>query len=1439
MARQEQQTQLTPLRRKLEQLPPFERDRVIIELIVAEIVDVLGHPTTDVDPGRPFTELGVESQAAVELYSRLVEATGLEVPTSTVFSYPTPRALAGFLREELEGKSQSNATSAASRPSLGEPIAIVGIGCRFPGGISSAEQLWQLVHAGRDAIGDPPVDRGWDAESVYADSQDPQSSCTYRGGFLEEAADFDPAFFGIGPREALAMDPQQRLLLQTAWEAVEDAGIDPTALMESRAGVFIGIALHDYEMLLQPLRTSLQGHLATGTATSVASGRIAYVMGLQGPSLTLDTACSSSLVAIHQACLALRIGQCSAALAGGATVMATPNVIAEFSHLGALSQRGRCSSFAAEADGTAFGEGAGVLMLERLSDALSHGRRILAVVRGSATGSDGASNGLTAPNGRAQQNVIREALAEAELSAADVDVVEAHGTGTALGDPIEADALLATYGQEHSAAHPLYLGSLKSNIGHTQAAAGVAGVIKMVMALRHQELPQTLHVDEPSPNVDWSSGKVALLTERTTWPKQERPRRAAVSAFGVSGTNAHLILEEAPASSNTEDTGRGPSLSTAPWILSAKTADSLVAQAERLRTYVVDHPEAEPLDIAFSLATTRPSFRHRAAVVGETRDAFLDGLSAISSRRPAPNVVQATASSGRRLAFLLTGQGSQRPEMGKALYDSFPAFADALDATCACIDAHLDRAIRDIMFAGVGSPESRLLEATGYTQPALFTLEVALFRLLESWGLHPDYLIGHSIGELTAAHVAGVLSLPDASKLVVARASLMQSVSQPGAMVAVEASEEEVTATLAGSEGLAIAAINGPQSIVVSGDEDAAEDWMSSWKRSGGKARRLRVSHAFHSHHMEAMLDDFSRVAAEVELLLPQIPIVSTVSGTVSDVEITSPDYWVRQVRMPVRFLAGMRWLAAQKVATYLELGPGDPLSALAHSCLTTGNVDASQERELVITPAIGAGGDEAATLLRAITELHTHGITVNWHSIFTDQHAERLQLPTYPFVKQRFWPEFATTGWIIDQPPGVESSLAADLSAADQPPALHTSQDLALKKQSEELLVEVIRSAAAAALGYSSASEVDIETSFLELGLSSLGATKVAQAVMADFGMVVPVALLRDNPTVRSLASELLVSAVTTIETTPRTDIGSPNESLPTETLTATAHHALQNGRGKEFIELIATAARLQHTQDTNTGSRRRRTTLITRGSSPQLICIPSFVAGSGPHQFLRIGASAEYSHTLTALSLPGFRRGEALPSSRQALINELAGLILDAAGEEPFALLGYSSGGAVAHAVIERLEEGDVLPSAFLLLDVYEPLRDELPDVFATVLAQLVGIDHAFVALTDSQLLAMGAYIGLFEDWVPQTLGVPSILLRATSPLHTTLSYPVSIPAWQHAISEVELPGNHFSIIDSDAGTTAQVLQEALRSSMSLSHAEKQLGSHRRKPAIASQGS
>jgi len=1412
-----------PLAQRLMQLPPSERDQTILEAVLAEIADVLGYATPEaVDANRPFTELGVTSQAAVELYTRLTDATGLEVPVSVVFSYPTPATLACHLRTELEGDQPSSTPLPAGRRNSEEPIAIVGIGCRFPGGVGSAEQLWELVRAGTDAVSEFPRDRGWDVESVFgADTQHPASTGACAGGFLYDAGEFDPAFFGISPREALAMDPQQRLLLQTAWEAFEDGGIDPVSMEGSETGVFIGLALQDYGMLLRSARSALQGHLATGTSASVASGRIAYAFGLEGSALTVDTACSSSLVAIHLACLALRAGECSAALAGGATVMATTSVLAEFHQLGALSRDGRCRSFAASADGTSFGEGAGLLVLERLSDAQRQGHRILAVVRGSAVNSDGASHGLTAPNGRAQERVIRQALTNADLSAGDIDVVEAHGTGTALGDPIEAHALLATYGRAHSPTKPLHLASLKSNIGHTQAAAGVGGVIKMVMALLHDELPKTLHVDEPSLKIDWSSGTLALLTEPLPWPKTDRTRRAGVSAFGVSGTNAHLVLEEAPTAParNTVDTERGPPISAAPWMLSAKTPDSLVRQAERLHAHLEAHPAVAPLDIAYSLATTRSHFKHRAAVVGDSRDDLLNGVAALSHRRVAPNVVQAAAVSSRRLAFMFTGQGSQRPKMAKALYESFPAFAEALDAVCACIDSHLDRPIRDIMFAGAGSPESRLLDQTGFTQPALFAVEVALFRLLDSWELRPDYLIGHSIGELAAAHAAGILSLADASALVAARGSLMQALPDGGAMVAVEASEDEVAPTLAGLEGLAIAAVNGPRSVVVSGDRDAATEWAKHWQEQGRKATWLRVSHAFHSPRMDAMLSDFARVAAGAEFLPPEIPLVSTVSGTVSADEITSSEYWVRQVREPVRFFAGMRWLATQRVATYLELGPGGVLSALAHTCVSSEKTSASQELEPFITPTMRAGQDERQTLLRAVAELHAHGIRVDWQSVFTGQGARRVQLSTYAFARQRFWPNESACD--TDEGPQ-RSSVERDMPASPavvgpvQPVWQHVT-DLPPEEQLGALL-EIIRSAAASVLGHASAAHVDPDTPLLELGLDSLGAVKLGESVGAAVGLPVPAALLRDNPTATSFAAELHYELTRNSAAPERQTVDTAGDRVRagtdvSETLTATTHHALHSGRGKDLIALLMNAARLQPTFDAGPSGERHRTTLIARGNeSPRLICIPSFVAGSGPHQFLRIGACCEHARTVTGLALPGFRHGEGLPASREALVDTLAALVQNAAADEPFALLGYSSGGIVAHAVTERLEEDGTMPAAVVLLDVYQPAREELADVFAAVLAQLVQIDHAFVALTDEQLLAMGAYIGLFEDWAPRTLQVPSILLRAHSPLHASLNYAQRISAWQLATREVEVPGNHFSIIDADANSTAQALQQVL---------------------------
>ncbi|MFI2207875.1 type I polyketide synthase, partial [Streptomyces sp. NPDC020192] len=984
---------------RLAGLTAQQRDQHLLALVRDNVAVVLGHQSGEqVEPGQAFREAGFDSLTAVELRNRLQTATGLALPATLVFDYPNATRLAAYLAERF-GDTAGTATRQelpAPVSVADDPIVVVGMACRYPGGVESPADLWNLVTAGGDAMTPFPADRGWDVEALYDPTGTrPNTAVANEGGFLTAAADFDAGFFGISPREAVAMDPQQRLLLEVVWEALERAGIDPAALSGTPAGVFVGSYHSSYGDLVAQAGDA-QAQLMTGGAQSVLSGRVSYVLGLEGPAVTVDTACSSSLVAMHLASQSLRSGESTLALAGGVTVMATPGTFVEFSRQGGLAGDGRCKAFAEAADGTGFGEGAGVMVLERLSDARRNGHPVLAVLRSSAVNQDGASNGLTAPNGPSQQRVIRQALAAGGLAPADVDAVEAHGTGTMLGDPIEAQALLATYGQDRPEDRPLWLGTVKSNIGHTQAAAGVAGAIKMVEAIRHGVLPRTLYADEPTSHVDWDQGRVRLLTEERPWPETGRPRRAGVSSFGISGTNAHVILEAAP------DLGTEPEPETEAadggaetvWVVSGRSERALAAQAGRLLSAV---DTQDPANVGSALLNTRSLFEHRAVVVGADRDGLTAGLRALAAGKPAANVVDGVARTRRGVAVLFTGQGAQRLGMGRLLHQQAPVFAAAFDEVADELDRHLETPLRDVVWG----EDQEVLDRTEWTQPALFAIEVALFRTLTSWGVEPDYLLGHSIGEVAAAHVAGVFSLPDACRLVAARSRLMQALPAGGAMAAVAATEEEVTAQL--TDGVSIAAVNAAESVVVAGPEDGVTAVKEHFAALGRRTRRLRVSHAFHSALMDPMLEAFAAELEQLAFAEPAIPVVSNVNGEPAD--MANPKYWVEQVRSTVRFADGLAWLAEQGVDTFVEAGPDAVLSGLVElNGLSEATAVALQRGDRTGRPV----------LLHALAQLYVRGVAVDWAPLFAGRGTRRVDLPTYAFQRRRYWPQVAqqrTTG--------------------------------------------------------------------------------------------------------------------------------------------------------------------------------------------------------------------------------------------------------------------------------------------------------------------------------------------------------------------------------------------------------------------------------------------
>ncbi|MFC8528827.1 type I polyketide synthase [Nocardia sp. NPDC057227] len=986
-------------------------------LVLATTAAVLGH--TDparIDPRRTYRELGLDSLGATELATALTRALGTRIDPTAVYDHPTPAALAAH----LAGERRETTATATADPA--EPLAIVAVSGRYPGGLDSPEQLWDLLAAEGEAITGFPRDRGWDLADLYDPAGDrPGSSYAHRGGFLDAAGDFDAAFFGISPREATAMDPQQRLVLEATWELFERAGIVPATLAGSRTAVYLGASPQEYGPRLHRMPGAAEGFGLTGAAPSVLSGRVAYTFGLEGPALTVDTACSSSLVALHLAVRALRAGEADLAVAGGVTVMANPGMFTEFSRQRGLAADGRCKAFAAGADGTGWAEAVSLLLVERLSDARRHGHEVLAVVRGTAVNQDGASNGLTAPSGPAQQRVIRAALADAGLDAAEVDAVEAHGTGTALGDPIEAQALLATYGRDRAAA--LWLGSVKSNIGHSQAAAGTVGVTKMVLALRNGVLPATLHVDAPSPHVDWESGAVRLLTERQPWAAGARPRRAGISSFGISGTNAHVVIEEAPPGAVAAAARPAGAHHPAPFVLSARSAAGLRGQAARLATSTAD-----PGAIASALVRQRTVFDTRAVVLDP------GSLATFAAGEPTSGVITGTPVTGG-LAVLFSGQGSQRAGAGRDLYEHFPAFRVAFDAAADALDraGTLAHPIREVAFGADGP-----IDDTEYTQPVIFAVQTALFRLLESWGIEPEFVAGHSIGGVVAAHVAGVLALPDAARLVTARGRLMGALPRGGAMVAVEATEEEVAAVARGEYSLA--AVNGPRAVVVSGAEEAVLDLAEALREAGHRTKRLTVSHAFHSALMDPVLAEFERVVAGLTFRAADRAIVSDSTGAIIDpADLADPGYWVRHLRGTVRFADAVRAAHTAGAGIFLELG-AEPV--LTPQVLHT--LDAA-----VATGTLRAGRDEVRALLTAAATVFTAGHPVDWAAIVPP--APRITLPTYAFERTRYW---------IEEPAGTESAadrwfwerveerdgtaLAATLGVAAEPlsallPALDT----------------------------------------------------------------------------------------------------------------------------------------------------------------------------------------------------------------------------------------------------------------------------------------------------------------------------------------------------------------------------------------------------------------
>ena len=1015
------------------------------------------------------------------------------------------------LRTLLEERDRLRQENDALRAGRGEPIAVVAMACRYPGGVTTPEELWDVVREGRDVIADFPQDRGW--RDVYDPDPDAAGHAyTRQGGFLADVAGWDAEFFGTSPREALAVDPHHRLLLETSWEAFERAGIVPADVRGSEVGVFSGVSSSEYGWrFLEGGQKDLEGYLLYGSALSVASGRVAYELGLTGPAVSVDTACSSSLVALHLAVRSLRSGECSLALAGGALVMATPAMFVEFSRQAALSPDGRCKAFADGADGTGWAEGVGVLLLERLSDARRNGHPVLAVVRGSAVNQDGASNGLTAPNGRAQEKVIRKALENAGVAPAEVDLVEAHGTGTVLGDPIEAGALLATYGRSRDADRPLWLGSLKSNLGHAQAAAGVGGVIKTVMAMRHGHLPRTLHVTEPSHHVDWSAGAVEILAEGREWTRADGPRRAGVSSFGVSGTNAHVVLEEAPPQEPQDERGAdaGVTGGLVPWVVSGRTAKALRQQAAKLRDFAAADADMDLGGTGWSLVSGRSRFEHRAVVLGRGRDELLDGLTALSDGAESAAVVGGTAGDLGGTAFVFPGQGSQWAGMGRELYAAFPVFARSMDACAAALAEWTDWSLLDVIRGTEGAPT---LDRVDVVQPALFSVMVSMAALWRSWGVQPSAVIGHSQGEIAAAHVCGALSLRDATKIVALRSKALVELIGHGGMAFVAESEAVVQRNLAPwSERIGVAVVNGPRAVVVSGEPDALDEFIEKMKADGSQAQRIKVDYASHSHQVTRVRDEVIGALSDVSPNSSELPFYSTLYGEIIDTARLDADYWYENLREKVRFESSVRQLAADGFRVFVELSP--------HPVLTVPVQEMVEDLDdALVLSSSRRGRDEVEAVLGSLAALHVRGGSVDWGALFTTR--RRVDLPTYAFQRQRYWLSSSPTAAAVAQ------ASPQEPPAADEQQVPLPERIVALvPDDAQALVLDHVLERVAVVLGHPSGESVDPDGDFTKIGFDSMLSADLSKRLTASTGLKLRPNVVLRHPSPRLIARHIVSS--------------------------------------------------------------------------------------------------------------------------------------------------------------------------------------------------------------------------------------------------------------------------------------------------------------------------